>query len=708
MSTPGNPEQRPLLAQVAAITAKERLNLDLPLPPAVETAKAPPLPELRVPARADGPSLKAPLKLLTRAERMRLARQFGGSPQTERAVERGLTFLARCQDVDGAWRARSFADLIDDRGRRDAMRGNAEFEVAMTGLAVLAFVATGNSPEQGEHSATVAKGTRFLMSRLLDYGRFETGASHYMYNHAIATQALCEVYAYTANPTLGVYAQLAVDYLLRAQHRGTGGWRYEPDQAGDTSVLGWVVMALNSAYKGQLDVAGFRDALRFLDSVTENQYYRVGYTNPTDHGIFGNRLGAVGVVSRRFLGQDPKDARLFWPVVRMLDELPDPANPDYYYWYYGTLGMFQAGGDAWKAWGDKIAPALLALHEESDRSPFDGSWRNDRHHSGHGGRIYNTTVAILTLTTYYRYDRTPKTKLAPFTGDIDKALAPYLTVLHQVKPDEGLLAITEAKVVDAFGAYLVPPFLRELAQPHPEKVRRRLAALIEQAADDRSEGALLQNLAVSDDIEVRKALVRTLERVCTAKSEPALIAAMQTDKNGHVRGHAARALGGLGGDGAVPALTARLAEEGDAWARGQMQDALRRLQSRSALDALIALGIPDERGRAEARVGLSILGRDQLADRIEVLAKADAKLHKRIVEAVRIYREHAALPVLICLLEADDEGLRTNAIGLLEALTRERHGYDPKHDAAARRDPLKRWYTWWDAQQHRFGVQKKR
>ncbi len=702
VSMPALPEQRVLL-EVAAQTGKERLALDLSLPSLANSTKVAPQPKLAVPARGDGPSLKAPLNLLTKSDRQRLAKQLGGGARTERMVERGLAFLARCQDVDGAWRARSFANVVPGLAAyRDPGLGNAEWELAMTGLAILCFTTTGNSTQQGEYAKQVDKGTRFLMSKVLDFGRFETSASHYAYNHALATQALCEVYAYTADPMIGNYAQLAVDWLVDAQHRGSGGWRYEPDQAGDTSVVGWVVMALNSAHKAHLDVGGFRDALRFLDGVTEKHYYRVGYLGPTDEHIFSNRLATVAMTSRRFLGQDISDPRLVWPAIRLLDDLPSAEQPDYYQWYYGTLAMFQMGGDYWRSWSEHLTPALLAMHVEKEGQPIDGSFVADKHYSGTGGRLYSTAMAILCATAWYRYDRAPKPKLTPFTGDVDKACAPYIAVLLD-PPDERVLRLTVAKLSDDLGPYAVPALLRVLAQGHKREAALRIAQLVEQVVEPMNEAALLQNLGVSEDGEVRKTLMRALERVCSNKSCKALIDAMRTDHNPHVRGQAARALGALGAREALPELNARLAVEPDPFAKEQVQAALRRLAARDALDTLVAVAVGDAAGRAAIRTALLPLERDQLSERIAELAAAQPKLYKRLIEVLSKEREHAAIPLLVELLDCDAPPMRESAIGLLYALTHQNHGFDAKHDSAARADPLRRWRTWWEAQQHTFG-----
>src|SRR5262245_2066834 len=61
------------------------------------------------------------------------------TPETLRAVIKGLDYLARIQAEDGSW----------------ITGGGQAYPVAMTGLAGTAFLAHGNSPTRGKYSKTV-------------------------------------------------------------------------------------------------------------------------------------------------------------------------------------------------------------------------------------------------------------------------------------------------------------------------------------------------------------------------------------------------------------------------------------------------------------------------------------------------------------------------------------------------------------------------
>src|SRR5690606_10019094 len=121
-----------------------------------------------------------------------------------------------------------------------------------------------------------------------------------MYSHGLAAIALCEAYAMTKDPSLLGPAQLAIYYTVHAQDPVGGGWRYTPQQAGDTSAVGWQIMALKSAHLAYLQVPplAVQRSAYFLDRVqTENGAF-YGYTSPGK----GGATTAVGLLARIHLG----------------------------------------------------------------------------------------------------------------------------------------------------------------------------------------------------------------------------------------------------------------------------------------------------------------------------------------------------------------------------------------------------------------------
>ncbi|MGI9455950.1 MAG: hypothetical protein ACR2NU_05270, partial [Aeoliella sp.] len=82
-------------------------------------------------------------------------------------------------------------------------------------------------------------------------------------------------------------------------------------------------------------------------------------------------------------------------------------NPqrDTYYWYYATQVMFHMGGDYWQQWHEHLHPLLV--DQQTQEGELAGSW-NPRfpvpdHWAPHAGRIYVTSLNLLSLEVSYRH-----------------------------------------------------------------------------------------------------------------------------------------------------------------------------------------------------------------------------------------------------------------------------------------------------------------
>src|SRR5262249_45924392 len=88
--------------------------------------------------------------------RARYAKAGGGTPESERAVDLGLEWLARHQQADGSW---SFQHGPDDPGELDCPTG-------ATGLALLCFLGAGNTPKKGPYMSQVNSGIQYLVDHM--------------------------------------------------------------------------------------------------------------------------------------------------------------------------------------------------------------------------------------------------------------------------------------------------------------------------------------------------------------------------------------------------------------------------------------------------------------------------------------------------------------------------------------------------------------
>src|SRR5207247_2349287 len=132
----------------------------------------------------------------------------------------------------------------------------------------------------GVYAKTVKRGLDYLLQKQGKDGDFGGG----MYVHSLATMAVCEAYGLTSDPVLKKPAQSAINYLIKAQDPQSGGWRYQPRQGGDTSVTGFVVMALKSGQMAGLAVPNvtLKGAEKWLDSCESPDGSGYGYVGPGD------------------------------------------------------------------------------------------------------------------------------------------------------------------------------------------------------------------------------------------------------------------------------------------------------------------------------------------------------------------------------------------------------------------------------------------
>jgi hypothetical protein len=325
---------------------------------------------------------------------------YGGTKESEAAVERGLDWLAAHQNANGSWSLHHFHANCKHAACADP--GTVVSDPAATGIALLPFLGAGNTPKSGKHRQSVARALAWLVSQQRADGTWPAPQdARPMYGHGMASIALCEAYGMTQDPKLRGPAQKAIDYIVKAQHPGTGGWRYHPNQAADTSVVGWQVMALKSAEMAGLSVPPrtFEGVKRWLASVEANR--------PTG-GLFGYQSAAAtpamtaqGLLCLQYLGSRRNDARMRAGTDYLLKNLPRAGADTSYYWYHATQVMYHMQGRHWKAWNDKTRDLLVSSQET--RTTLAGSWKPLDAREKPGGRVYATALRLLMLEVYYRH-----------------------------------------------------------------------------------------------------------------------------------------------------------------------------------------------------------------------------------------------------------------------------------------------------------------
>lgn len=357
---------------------------------------------------------------------------FGGTPSSEAAVEAALDWLARHQAEDGGW---GFNHSFTP-GCSCANSGTYEGRTGATGAALLTYFGAGYTFADGPRADTIRRGMQFLLKSLninpagyADLKGGDTGNGG-IYQHGLATAALCEALAidrvlmrmiqkdktvkfidpsgreitYKNLRELGDVlqntCQMTVNYLVFHQDPKGGGWGYQPKSAGDTSILGWQVMALISGRSERVETpsATWNGINSYLNAVSSgNGYsYRTGMAPKKS-------TTAIGVLCRMYTGAKRSDPHLKNSVVYLNNQ--GPSQGEMYYNYYATQAMFAWGDEKgddgeklWTQWNDKTRDMLVNLQGKTGHEK--GSWISTGH--AEGGRHFATCLAAMTLEIYYR------------------------------------------------------------------------------------------------------------------------------------------------------------------------------------------------------------------------------------------------------------------------------------------------------------------
>jgi hypothetical protein len=301
------------------------------------------------------------------------------TPETETAIERGLAYLARSQDREGAFGT-----------------GHYQNNVAVTSLAAMAFMAGGHLPGRGSFGRVVTRALEFVLAQgdqrgttspLHPAGFLHNSIGPYqhgpMYGHGFGTLFLAELYGMVSDPSLRERLRRvlprAVQVILNAQNH-EGGWRYTPQpRDADISVTICQIMALRSARNAGFFVPKARvDKCVAYVKACQNPagwfvYQRTNLRGfPMNNQAFARTAAGVCALysaglyhgreieaGLRYLLSNPPSGTRHYPL-----------DMHYFYGhYYAVQAMWTAGGEYWAKW----FPAIREELRERQRKP-EGCW----------------------------------------------------------------------------------------------------------------------------------------------------------------------------------------------------------------------------------------------------------------------------------------------------------------------------------------------
>ena len=336
--------------------------------------------------------------------RMNALKKGGGNQKTESAVLRALRWLKKTQNENGSWTA------------------DKNYQEAITGLCLLAYLAHGETPTSEEFGVTVQKSMQYLSDRV-NANALPKG-NHYPYINGIVAYALAEAYGMTKIPFLRPPMEAALQVIMDGQQSGGGfDYNYKQEARWDLSVAGWQYQAMKAGFVAGANVKdlskGMEKGVSFIRNVSYKKPHSekerpFGYASP---GGGSDGMQGAAVLCLQLLGEGncaeakvgidfidkivnnskhPNDSRVQW-----LDSMwKTPglhANP-LYYWYYCTQAMFHAGQRPWKDWNDHFSPMCI-----SKQNP-EGYWSSPGATKEHPiDKWYTTALCALSLQVYYRY-----------------------------------------------------------------------------------------------------------------------------------------------------------------------------------------------------------------------------------------------------------------------------------------------------------------
>jgi hypothetical protein len=309
--------------------------------------------------------------------------------EVDESITRALAFLEHEQQPAGSW-------YVDSVGEA----------TSSTSLAVMAFMSAGHTPGEGPFGELINRGIRWVLAHQEQNGMLVHKTSHGpMYCHGISSLMLAEAAGMMdENDSADVRRALerAIRLILDAQkvkkdHRHVGGWRYHPSSSdSDLSVTGWQLLALRAAKDIGCDVPveAIEAAVEYVKMCSYGD--NVGFGYQPKGGPTPTRTG-TGILCLEICGAHHTAHALGG--AKFLLKSPLKYEDSYFFYgaYYCGIGMFKMGGEYW----DQTRPSLsrqLLKHQNAD-----GSWLADNSEERRHGKVYCTTMAILSLAVEYQY-----------------------------------------------------------------------------------------------------------------------------------------------------------------------------------------------------------------------------------------------------------------------------------------------------------------
>jgi len=309
--------------------------------------------------------------------------------KTEEIIKGALRWLAARQTPNGSWGTQG---------------EEASHRVAMTGYALMAFMAAGQLPGEGEHGKTVTAAMQYLLDQIQPdgiIGKREDG--QYMYGHGIATIALAELFGQTRSPAIQPKLERIVRVIVGSQNND-GGWRYRPIiRDADISVTVLQVVALRAAKNAGLDVPQktIDNAVKYVKRCHDPKTGGFSYQPGTGPG-FARTAAAIYSLQVCGLYDDPLVRKGSDYLMRGMEKKNEHKEWFTYGHFYAAPAHYMIGGEAWEKWYNSIKSILLEDVIVEKQTGL-AHWEPRRDRGREVGPVFCTAVYTAILSIPYHY-----------------------------------------------------------------------------------------------------------------------------------------------------------------------------------------------------------------------------------------------------------------------------------------------------------------
>tara|TARA_B100000700_G_scaffold167709_1_gene185239 strand:- start:2331 stop:5780 length:3450 start_codon:yes stop_codon:yes gene_type:complete len=319
-------------------------------------------------------------------------REYGGTQESEAAVAMGLKWIANQQATDGSW---EFDGTLE--GRR-----------AATAMALIAFLGSGNTHKKGNFKTQFGAGLSFLIQSLGGDGSLRDSKLG-MFSHGLATTVLSECAVMTQDPILSEPLTAAINFINSAHRADEGGWGKDEGDPVDDRITIWQISALK--YSGTSFRPQDRRTLanckkRLLAFPPEELINDLNGDDDSKRLIAVIRLHGLMLLSDR-------EHKEYLKCIDAILEL-GPSDNDIYYNYYAGQLVFQhkaflSNENAtesllWDSWNKSVLKKLISA-QKTGTGTDSGSFSFNYPNSLGGGRLMDTSFALMILQIYYRYSQ---------------------------------------------------------------------------------------------------------------------------------------------------------------------------------------------------------------------------------------------------------------------------------------------------------------